>query len=227
MQPCAWSTSATGVFCVAAYRIANADIKDKQPLMDARKSIEKDMERFKVCEREMKMAGRAGVPKAMDPKDRAKEEARDWINNAVENLQSKVRGLRAAQTKSRPSVAAQQQTSMQPRATSQVHSPAADACLLSMPALTWYLGTCPQVEEIEYEIEELQGNVKKKQKPPPRLTELEELATRHKEHISRLEKVLRCIDNEAIQPDELEQLKGDMDLYLVRVGTHHAICTPG
>lgn len=28
--------------------IAGADIKDKQPLMDARKSIERDMERFKV-----------------------------------------------------------------------------------------------------------------------------------------------------------------------------------
>ena len=40
-------------------------------------------------------------------------------------------------------------------------------------------------------MEELQGSVKKKQKPPPRLTELEETVVRHKEHINRLEKVLR------------------------------------
>ncbi len=73
-----------------------------------------------------------------------------------------------------------------------------------------------QVEECEYELEELQGSVKKKQKPPPRLTELEELVTRHKEHVLRLEKVLRCIDNETITPDELEDLKNDMEMYLVR-----------
>lgn len=66
-------------------------------------------------------------------------------------------------------------------------------------------------------MEELQGSVKKKQKPPPRLTELEELVARHKEHIARLEKVLRCIDNETIQPDELENLKADMESYLVCV----------
>lgn len=76
--------------CCTLYRIAGADIKDKQPLMDARKSIEKDMERFKVCERETKMMGRVGGPKIVDPKDKAKEDARDWINNTVDSLQSKV-----------------------------------------------------------------------------------------------------------------------------------------
>ena len=74
------------LFC----RIAGADIKDKQPLMDARKSIEKDMERFKICEREMKQAGRAGAPKAADPKEKAKEDARDWINNSVDAITAKV-----------------------------------------------------------------------------------------------------------------------------------------
>jgi CCR4-NOT transcription complex subunit 3 len=64
-------------------------------------------------------------------------------------------------------------------------------------------------------MEELQGGMKKKAKPPPRLTELEELVARHKEHVVRLEKVLRCIDNETIQPEELENLKGDMEMYLV------------
>eukprot|EP00967_Tisochrysis_lutea_P082592 scaffold114371_cov18-Tisochrysis_lutea.AAC.1 len=48
------------------------------------------MERFKVCEREMKMAGRAGVAKPTDPKEKAKDDAREWINNSVEALTAKV-----------------------------------------------------------------------------------------------------------------------------------------
>jgi len=72
-----------------------------------------------------------------------------------------------------------------------------------------------QIEEFDYEMEELQGNMKKKQKPPPRLAELEELIGHYKEHVDNLEKVLRCIDNETIQPDELEDLKNDLDSYLV------------
>ena len=72
-----------------------------------------------------------------------------------------------------------------------------------------------QVEEFEYEMEELQANIKKKQKPPARLTELEDVVNRHKEHVLKLEKVLRCIDNETITPEELEDLKTDLEMYLV------------
>ena len=64
-------------------------------------------------------------------------------------------------------------------------------------------------------MEELQGTMKKKQKPPPRLAELEEAIGKHKEHVDNLEKVLRCIDNETIQPDELDDLKADLESYLV------------
>ena len=55
-------------------RIAGADIKDKQPLIDARKSIERDMERFKACEKEAKMKGGAGGVGANrnDPKEKAR-----------------------------------------------------------------------------------------------------------------------------------------------------------
>ncbi|GLC40209.1 hypothetical protein PLESTB_000675400 [Pleodorina starrii] len=139
--------------------IAGADIKDKQPLMDARKSIERDMERFKACEKEAKAKGSAAGGADRDPKQRAKDEARDWINTVVDQLTEKV-------------------------------------------------------ETMEAEMEELQVTVKKRQKPPARLTSLEETVGRHKDHIDRLEKVLRCIDNETIQPDELSDLKEDMDMYL-------------
>ncbi|GLI70979.1 hypothetical protein VaNZ11_016083 [Volvox africanus] len=139
--------------------IAGADIKDKQPLIDARKSIERDMERFKACEKEAKAKGNAAGGPDRDPKQRAKDEARDWINTVVDQLTEKV-------------------------------------------------------ETMEAEMEELQVTVKKRQKPPARLTSLEETVGRHKDHIDRLEKVLRCIDNETIQPDELSDLKEDVDLYL-------------
>lgn len=71
-------------------RIAGADIKDKQPLIDARKSIEKDMERFKACEKEAKSKGYAAGGADKDPKQRAKDEARDWINTVVDQLTEKV-----------------------------------------------------------------------------------------------------------------------------------------
>lgn len=40
---------------VVAVRISGADIKDKTTLLDARKAIEREMERFKTCEKEAKM----------------------------------------------------------------------------------------------------------------------------------------------------------------------------
>ncbi|EFJ47006.1 hypothetical protein VOLCADRAFT_92540 [Volvox carteri f. nagariensis] len=140
--------------------IAGADIKDKQPLIDARKSIERDMERFKACEMEAKAKGSAAGGADRDSTQRAKDEARDWIKTVVDQLTEKV-------------------------------------------------------ESMEAEMEELQVTVKKRQKPPVRLTSLEETVGRHKDHIDRLEKVLRCIDNETIQPDELSDLKEEMDLYLL------------
>ncbi|KAG2485337.1 hypothetical protein HYH03_015919 [Edaphochlamys debaryana] len=117
------------------------------------------MERFKACEKEAKAKGSAAGGADRDPKQRAKDEARDWINTVVDQLTEKV-------------------------------------------------------ETMEAEMEELQVTVKKRQKPPARLTALEETVTRHKDHIERLEKVLRCIDNETIGPEELSDLKEDMDCYL-------------
>jgi CCR4-NOT transcriptional regulation complex NOT5 subunit len=78
------------VAVLCACRIQNADIKDKTSLVDARKSIERDMERFKACEREMKAAGRGGNLKPADPREKAKEDAREWVNTAVDTLQNKV-----------------------------------------------------------------------------------------------------------------------------------------
>jgi CCR4-NOT transcriptional regulation complex NOT5 subunit len=71
--------------------IANSDIKDKRPLMDARKLIETEMERFKVCEKEFKTKafskeGLASAPKE-DPKEKEKNKTRKWVGTALDNLQ--------------------------------------------------------------------------------------------------------------------------------------------
>lgn len=69
------------------------------------------------------------------------------------------------------------------------------------------VGSCnEQVEEFDSEIESLQSNVKRKQKPPPRLAHLEESVNRHKTHIGRLEQIIRLLDNDALHPDELSQV---------------------
>lgn len=78
--------------------------------------------------------------------------------------------------------------------------------MLSSPTVC-KAGSCnEQVEEFDSEIESLQSNVKRKQKPPPRLAHLEESVNRHKTHIGRLEQIIRLLDNDALHPDELSQV---------------------
>ena len=74
--------------------ITNSDIKDKRPLTDARKLIETEMERFKVCEKEFKTKafskeGLSQAPKE-DPKERERQKARDWIGSCLEKLGEQV-----------------------------------------------------------------------------------------------------------------------------------------
>ncbi|KAJ8512938.1 hypothetical protein OPV22_003372 [Ensete ventricosum] len=96
------------------------EIKDKkvnasyeQALVDARKLIEREMERFKVCEKETKTKafskeGLGQQPKT-DPKEKAKSETRDWLNNVVgdlesqiDNFEAEVEGLSVKKGKTRP-----------------------------------------------------------------------------------------------------------------------------
>ncbi|KAI7735411.1 hypothetical protein M8C21_033012, partial [Ambrosia artemisiifolia] len=93
--------------------IQSSEIKDKKALMDARKLIEKEMERFKICEKETKTKafskeGLGQQPKT-DPKEKAKSETRDWLNNTVSELESQIdsfeaemEGLSVKKGKTRP-----------------------------------------------------------------------------------------------------------------------------
>eukprot|EP01047_Picozoa_sp_COSAG01_P048878 COSAG01_NODE_4793_length_4740_cov_3.755441_1_plen_83_part_00 len=66
-------------------------MKDKTNLMKARKDVESRMERFKVCEKETKTKafskqGLAAAEKD-DPEEIARDEAREWINSSIGELQ--------------------------------------------------------------------------------------------------------------------------------------------
>ncbi|CAN4096899.1 unnamed protein product [Withania somnifera] len=86
--------------------IQSSEIKDKkvsasyeQALMDARKLIEREMERFKICEKETKTKafskeGLGQQPKT-DPKEKAKSETRDWLNNVVGELENQIDNFEA------------------------------------------------------------------------------------------------------------------------------------
>ncbi|CAM8910569.1 unnamed protein product [Rhodiola kirilowii] len=100
--------------------IQSSEIKDKkvsasyeQALIDARKLIEREMERFKICEKETKTKafskeGLGQQPKT-DPKEKAKSETRDWLNNVVSELETQIdsfeaeiEGLTVKKGKTRP-----------------------------------------------------------------------------------------------------------------------------
>ncbi|KAI3822727.1 hypothetical protein L1987_10324 [Smallanthus sonchifolius] len=143
--------------------IQSSEIKDKKALMDARKLIEKEMERFKICEKETKTKafskeGLGQQPKT-DPKEKAKSETRDWLNNTVSELES-------------------------------------------------------QIDSYEAEMEGL--SVKKGKTRPPRLTHLESSIARHKAHIMKLELILRLLDNDELNPEQVNDIKDFLDDYVER-----------
>ena len=70
--------------------IASSEIKDKRSLVEDRKLIETQMERFKVLERETKTKAYSkeglGAAQKLDPVQREKEDLCNWMTNSIESL---------------------------------------------------------------------------------------------------------------------------------------------
>ncbi|XP_025410027.1 CCR4-NOT transcription complex subunit 3 [Sipha flava] len=70
--------------------IASAEIKDKSALLDYRKLIETQMERFKVVERETKTKAYSkeglGAAQKLDPAQKEREEISAWLTQSIESL---------------------------------------------------------------------------------------------------------------------------------------------
>ena len=72
-----------------------------------------------------------------------------------------------------------------------------------------------QVDEFESEVEGL-ASTKRGKKPPPRLAHFEESIARHKQHVLRLEQMLRLLDNESLSVEEVTETRDMVDDYLER-----------
>ncbi|KAJ1018568.1 hypothetical protein NDA16_004850 [Ustilago loliicola] len=141
------------------------DIKDKKPLLDNRKLIETQMEKFKACEKEMKTKAfsKEGLIAAakMNPKDREKAEVAEWLSTQVDELSR-------------------------------------------------------QVEAAEAEIETISGSGKKKKgsAKDERASQLEEANDRRNWHISRLEILLRMLENGNLDTERVQDIKEDIAYFV-------------
>ncbi|GFZ51447.1 General negative regulator of transcription subunit 3 [Saitozyma sp. JCM 24511] len=74
--------------------LGSSDIKDKSALLDNRKLIETQMERFKALEKEMKMKAfsKEGLiaQSRLDPSEKAKRDMIDWIGNMTDDISRQV-----------------------------------------------------------------------------------------------------------------------------------------
>ncbi|KAF9595223.1 hypothetical protein IFM89_038047 [Coptis chinensis] len=193
--------------------IQSSEIKDKkvsasyeQALVDARKLIEREMERFKVCEKETKTKafskeGLGQQPKT-DPREKAKSETRDWLNNVV--------------ARAKPFLV---------RSSEEPELKAAEVAVDLMIDLhlenVLFEGDAKSVSELESEVDsfeaEIEGlSVKKGKTRPPRLTHLETSIARHKAHIMKLELILRLLDNDELSPEQVNDVRDFLEDYVER-----------
>uniref|UniRef100_A0AAY4ARA5 CCR4-NOT transcription complex subunit 3 n=1 Tax=Denticeps clupeoides TaxID=299321 RepID=A0AAY4ARA5_9TELE len=74
--------------------VASNEIKDKRQLVENRKLIETQMERFKVVERETKTKAYSkeglGSAQKVDPAQKEKEETEQWLTNTIDTLNMQV-----------------------------------------------------------------------------------------------------------------------------------------
>ena len=78
-------------------RASDKDVRDKKHLTEARAMIERRMEKFKECEKDLKVKdfSKVGLEKGakLDPKQAALDERREWIRNCVDRIEGTVREL--------------------------------------------------------------------------------------------------------------------------------------
>jgi len=146
--------------------LASGEIKDKSTLMENRKLIETQMERFKIVERETKTKAysKEGLTAStrMDPAERERAEVMQWLNHCIDTLNI-------------------------------------------------------QVDQFEAEIESLQGGGKKrkgKSDDAARQEECQVWVDKHRDHIQKLETLLRMLDNTQVEVTQIKEIKEDIDNYI-------------
>ncbi|CAL4077612.1 unnamed protein product, partial [Meganyctiphanes norvegica] len=135
--------------------MASGEIKDKSQLLENRKLIETQMERFKVVERETKTKAYSkeglGAAQNKDPAQREREDVNSWLSASIDSLNI-------------------------------------------------------QMDQYESEIESLMATGKKKKMDKDkqdRIDDLKEYIERHQFHIKKLEILMRMLDNQSIDCDQV------------------------
>ncbi|XP_062547791.1 CCR4-NOT transcription complex subunit 3 isoform X3 [Armigeres subalbatus] len=145
--------------------IASGEIKDKSALLENRRLIETQMERFKVVERETKTKAYSkeglGAAQKMDPAQREKEEISSWLTSSISSLQI-------------------------------------------------------QIDQFECEVESLIAGKKKKldKDKQEKMDELKGKLERHKFHVTKLETLLRMLDNDGVEVEQIKKIKEDVEYYI-------------
>jgi len=147
--------------------LASGEIKDKSTLMENRKLIETQMERFKIVERETKTKAysKEGLTASarMDPAERERCDMMGWLNQCIDTLNI-------------------------------------------------------QVDQFEAEIESLVGTGGKKKKgksdADARTEECQSWVEKHRDHIQKLETLLRMLDNDQVSVSQVQEIREEVDNYI-------------
>jgi len=146
--------------------LTSGEIKDKSILLENRKLIETQMERFKVVERETKTKAysKEGLTAStrLDPAERERAEVCQWLNHCIDTLNI-------------------------------------------------------QVDQFEAEIETLNVGGKKKKgrnEDNARLEECQVWVEKHRDHIAKLETLLRMLDNTQVEVTLIKDIKDDINDYI-------------
>lgn len=142
--------------------IGSSDVKDKDPLIDARKLIETKMEAFKYCEKETKTKtySKEGLAKAekLTPEEEAKKATCEWITEIIEKL-----------------------TQM--------------------------------AEEKDLEVERL-GAGRGKKTNKNLIEECNHFLAMHRFHLTKLEGIMRLVNNDVLDVEVVDPIKEDLDYYI-------------
>ena len=142
--------------------ISSSEVKDKDPLIEARKLIESKMEQFKICEKETKTKtySKEGLAREdkLDPEEEAKLNTTTWLGEYIEKFNA-------------------------------------------------------ELEEKDFEIEKLSSG-KGKKSHKAQLDALAQHVANHKFHISKLEGIIRLVNNDRLDVEVVDRLKEDLDYYL-------------
>ena len=147
--------------------LTSNEVKDKRVLLENRKLIETQMERFKVVERETKTKAYSkdglGTVGKVDPKQQEREEANLWLSQNIEALNL-------------------------------------------------------QVDSLESEIESLTGGLNKKKKLGKEILdkadERREWVDKHRFHVRKLETIMRLLDNDAVDAEDIKKIYDDVEYYV-------------